>query len=1528
MKKSWTVTLLLAVWLAALTARPGAAYAQSRAEANGQSTPRPLTVALVVAPEEGEDWQAIEAQLLAALSKENVQLVERQQLSAVLDELRLAMADVTETGSADALAKLVPADVFVFVEPTDHIEIVRSSGHQGASASGETESVKRTARCSLRVVETRSGLVLGQLTSEPDALVRDTTSAVAVVKRSLATARADASDRRYVAVLGFQSEESGELLKPVARSLKRSLLQGLSKVPDIVLLEREQLALLSDEHVLTGKEADLKGSTVLVLGGVKRAGSDLKVVLHLLRLSDGRSFDANVSISAQDVEGLGEVVLSHLKDALGELARQTGGGDRAAEAAEMRRRVLYLVAQQEWEEATTVAEAMLALDPSKTNLEVMMVKQLMEWPTLPLRPFQEGGLINASMPVWYRFDDLYRLAVGMMETEARLAQMCSKQRQPIVYPSAGWAKFHVRSAEISYWFLPSGRLTSPKATPPDDPLLRHRYNRLAALTRRHYRVKRAYCDALDIAPVCAAWRWRFAAQCAGNDKEFKTIVADSLADARELAARGRGPLAAEMINRLAWTCTLAEARFGKESLGQLWDEFRDSSDARVRAAGIFGAVREDSAGHEAQRLLQSLADDTDMSLTDRLDVLLACSRLVIAGPPAEARAMGAVGGRYRAVREHLARAASVIAFRLIFSKVPPPSEIIADGGPSSPETVACIRELARWGVLAREFETVVDRAEKTGDWRALWAHPAGVEEILWALGHVEARPLAERMQSAMKDARIPAKWAEPARRLGARLAEHARSRDPNRLRISRPARLSEMENEIGLSDPQSPWRGYDIHEIPIEGVPEELSVGKWDNIILDGDQLILIWHGRDRQYFAALPTTGGQLRMLGSIEGRGGNLVPPTSWATQVGERLYVGRTWQSQSHDIYDRIRSGEDEPIPPDWPALLVFEDGQLTKTYAETSGLPDKSIRGLAAMGGKLYFATEYAYPKVRRNGGHGDARDSGGMLDEGSLTAVHRFNSFVCFDPKTETFDVLASSRHVTPRHRLDGGKPHAITGIVTDRKRECLWLRVIELTPNPGQPPRRQGMWRFDPPEGTFERITDSPGAMDWFDEDHLTDISLRVINAAEDRALWWPTTAPWVLPDGSPLVAVWDGWLPPLGRGNSPVFMLGEHVLVGTVLCDPKTDKAYPYPRPLFGLDLGVSLGTSMNREQPETVHHFGARPLRLPGTQGVLIPARSTFRLFRIGPGITNLKVPRLVAPRAVEGASEGRAAVRVIPWGWGYVDSDGQEVITPRYGTAGRFNNGTAWVSLKDERRQGMSVRCHSSDPMTAQVVHDERICTGLREPPLFGRWRLIDRSGRHLTEEIEGLVTEFSEGRAWIRQKDQSGWGCVSPDGRVVVEMDYGAALAFSEGLARARRSGSDGLFGYLDRSGAWAVKPQFASGRSFSEGLAAVAVGDPINHADDEYALVLEPDGAKWGYINRKGQWVFPPQFETAASFHDGVAKVVKEGRVVHIRADMAEVAPSIERTKAPIIPCPFPKESSDEPTTQPGRRQTAPVESGS
>ncbi|MGB2824559.1 MAG: WG repeat-containing protein, partial [Phycisphaerae bacterium] len=101
------------------------------------------------------------------------------------------------------------------------------------------------------------------------------------------------------------------------------------------------------------------------------------------------------------------------------------------------------------------------------------------------------------------------------------------------------------------------------------------------------------------------------------------------------------------------------------------------------------------------------------------------------------------------------------------------------------------------------------------------------------------------------------------------------------------------------------------------------------------------------------------------------------------------------------------------------------------------------------------------------------------------------------------------------------------------------------------------------------------------------------------------------------------------------------------------------------------------------------------------------------------------------------------------------------------------------------------------------------------LWGKWGIIDRQGK-------------------LRTPARLDWYILRTQG-----------LVFSEGRARIVSSGK---VGYVGREGRIAIRPRFARAEPFSGGLARVMVWER-----------RPPDRplARWGYIDRCGEWVWKP-----------------------------------------------------------------------
>ncbi|QVK21356.1 WG repeat-containing protein [Mycoplasmatota bacterium] len=162
-----------------------------------------------------------------------------------------------------------------------------------------------------------------------------------------------------------------------------------------------------------------------------------------------------------------------------------------------------------------------------------------------------------------------------------------------------------------------------------------------------------------------------------------------------------------------------------------------------------------------------------------------------------------------------------------------------------------------------------------------------------------------------------------------------------------------------------------------------------------------------------------------------------------------------------------------------------------------------------------------------------------------------------------------------------------------------------------------------------------------------------------------------------------------------------------------------------------------------------------------------------------------------------------------WGYLDSEGKEVISNIYSHVDNFSEGYA-------------------------VVHDELFKSGV-----------IDKEGNKVVENIYYKIKPYSEGLA-AATMDGYLWGYINTQGDIVVDFKYLRASDFCEGLAVVEDSELGIL--YINDKEEVEIDVDFYMAKEFHEGLAAVNDGS-----------------GKWGYINRKGDLVIDIQFDEAYDF---------------------------------------------------------------
>lgn len=166
-------------------------------------------------------------------------------------------------------------------------------------------------------------------------------------------------------------------------------------------------------------------------------------------------------------------------------------------------------------------------------------------------------------------------------------------------------------------------------------------------------------------------------------------------------------------------------------------------------------------------------------------------------------------------------------------------------------------------------------------------------------------------------------------------------------------------------------------------------------------------------------------------------------------------------------------------------------------------------------------------------------------------------------------------------------------------------------------------------------------------------------------------------------------------------------------------------------------------------------------------------------------------------------------------------------------------------------------------------------------------------------EHVVTGFSEGYAKVKVDGKSGF--INHQGQLVIKPVFDFATDFQGGYSHVKRGGKKSLidtqgnvvkgkpfltqghyqysplihfwvsedgktakWGYKDVAGNVVINPQYDTAYTFSEGVARVGIGG------------AHPN-TKWGFIDTLGQIIIEPQYQVVGDFKEGMAKATLNGR---------------------------------------------------
>jgi hypothetical protein len=168
----------------------------------------------------------------------------------------------------------------------------------------------------------------------------------------------------------------------------------------------------------------------------------------------------------------------------------------------------------------------------------------------------------------------------------------------------------------------------------------------------------------------------------------------------------------------------------------------------------------------------------------------------------------------------------------------------------------------------------------------------------------------------------------------------------------------------------------------------------------------------------------------------------------------------------------------------------------------------------------------------------------------------------------------------------------------------------------------------------------------------------------------------------------------------------------------------------------------------------------------------------------------------------------------------------------------------------------------------------------------YRYVDRAGATVFRTNAWLAFDFSEGLAPASRYAGSqnnafpNWGFIDRTGSFAIAPQYYSVDPFSEGLARVSLSGEVGSTGYIDGRGNFAIPARLTYGSGFHEGLAAVIIGGPCRITNggscqrSEFKPTQPPGtyDCRYSFIDKSGKPVSDERFDDAQDFSEGLAAV--------------------------------------------------------
>lgn len=237
-----------------------------------------------------------------------------------------------------------------------------------------------------------------------------------------------------------------------------------------------------------------------------------------------------------------------------------------------------------------------------------------------------------------------------------------------------------------------------------------------------------------------------------------------------------------------------------------------------------------------------------------------------------------------------------------------------------------------------------------------------------------------------------------------------------------------------------------------------------------------------------------------------------------------------------------------------------------------------------------------------------------------------------------------------------------------------------------------------------------------------------------------------------------------------------------------------------------------------------------------------------------------------------------------WGFIDMNGNEVISCQYDDIDEFSEGL--VRVKKDDKYGF-IDQKGNEVVLCQYQSLGRFKKGITFAEKDDKYGFIDQKGRVVVPFMYDDIGCFSE--ELVRVKKDGKWGFVDEQGKEVIPCQFDGAFDFTEDRAGVCK---EDKWCYIDRNGQ-TIEPFYYDWKDFyktHKKFCANAFSNFMkrlgeNPRSDEAlelakshhfcgtfceGLAAVEDFGKYGFIDEQGREVIPPQFLSVTNFDNRMA----------------------------------------------------------